>query len=452
MSKSAWKDILEQINKASQVHLTEAERDAFWVIGVSGGADSMALLHGIFSVHKKLVVAHVNYGKRAEASDLDEELVRETCKVLAIPFRSLKAPKHASGNFQASARSIRYDFFETCVQEYDAKLIVLAQHKDDQEENLIFRTLRGSNSKAILGPKVKEGNRFRPLLDLRKQDLVNGLKEQHFIWRDDVSNADSTFARNWLRNDVIPQFTERFPGWQDHLVQKAQFELESILLIEPLVRNDLKWISKDTLSISDACFDLGTPMVLRFLIHHKLNEKQCYISSQALDQVIKLMAHQKGKKIDLNEQWIAIREDKSISVCRKIEEKSTHKTIDSSLVWPKQELDDYQFDLTESLLKVRGVLSIDLDKITFPISIRNWKNGDSINPLGMTGSKLISDVITLAKVPNQIKDQILVLEDFDEVIHAVIFPPIFSKSNRSSELSKVTDQTRTVAQIKPHTI
>lgn len=449
MSKSAWNSIKIQLKKAIS-ELPNELLSQTWVVAVSGGLDSMALLHALSQEHPNLVVAHINYKKRGLESDLDEELVRNTCSELSFPFQFCVAPKLESGNFQEEARNFRYQFFKQIAEKYKAPVLVLAHHKNDSNENLLFRTLRGSYPHAILGAPVFDSWKFRPFLSLTKEELQFGMQEKGFIWREDKSNTENEFNRNWLRNFCIPELDKRFPEWDNHLREKTNLELDLLNLVAKQIKDDLVW-RNSILELSLSLFQTYSTRIILAICHLKLAERSIYVRNSALEKALELSDHQKGNKMDLKDDFVAIREEKSIVFLNKAKSESLLLiSVNEVQKWKDLNLKGYSASLENEVKKQKGIISLDADGIKFPLKIRNWKIGDRMQPLGMQGTKLISDIITLAKTPHFIKEEILVISDFDDVIHAIIFPQNFCQNNRSSESSKVNAKSQTVLQLKPN--
>lgn len=449
MSKSAWNCIEIQLKKVFS-ELPHEVLNQNWVIAVSGGLDSMALLRAVFQEHQNCLVAHINYKKRGLESDLDEELVKKTCAELNIPFQTCVAPSFDSGNFQEEARKFRYQFFEEIGKKFKAPVLVLGHHKNDSNENLLFRTLRGSYANAILGAPVWDSWKFRPFLALTKEELQLGMVEKGFTWREDKSNSENDFNRNWLRNSCIPEFDSRFPDWDKHLSEKAQLELDLLNLVSNQIKDDLVW-HDSVLELQLSLFKSYSKRIILAICHQKLAERSVYVSNSALEKAMNLSEQQKGNRMDLKGNIIAIREEQSIVFLIKSElENLISISVNEKGDWEEIKLKAYTASLQNKVEKQKGIISLDADCVKFPLKIRNWQNGDRMQPLGMQGTKLVSDIITLAKTPNYIKDEILVISGFDDVIHAIIFPQNFCQHNRISENSKIKNESQTVLQLKPN--
>ena len=173
------------------------------VVAVSGGLDSVVLLHLLHEAGYRGVVAHVNYGFRGAESDADEALVRRLADHWGWECR-VAHPLVPAGNRQDVARKLRYAFFEDVRAEIGSNAIVLAHHEDDQVETIVLKVLRGARLDACHGMKTRRGYLVRPLLHVPKSELIAYATSHDLTWRDDASNADRGYVRNQIRLDVLP--------------------------------------------------------------------------------------------------------------------------------------------------------------------------------------------------------------------------------------------------------
>lgn len=173
------------------------------MVAVSGGVDSVALLYILKNLSGlELVMAHFDHGIREESSD-DRVFVQNLAAKYELPFVSEKGglgPKTS----EATARKARYDFLRKVQENNSAKAIVTAHHQDDVLETAIINLLRGSNRKGLTSLASRPGIE-RPLLKVPKQDLISYAKGQGLIWREDATNQDKTYLRNYVRHNIVPR-------------------------------------------------------------------------------------------------------------------------------------------------------------------------------------------------------------------------------------------------------
>jgi len=194
-----------------------ASRTKRWLIGVSGGADSVALLHLMIQVgFRNLVVCHLNHDLRGRAATEDANFVRRLSGKLAVECVIARADVRgrmvARGeSLETAARNARLDFFGDCARKFRCRRILLAHHADDQAETVLWNLLRGSHGMKgmhVEQPLVTESgvklDLIRPLLGIRRAELVGWLESQGHRWREDASNAQPIAVRNRLRNEAFP--------------------------------------------------------------------------------------------------------------------------------------------------------------------------------------------------------------------------------------------------------
>jgi len=205
------------------------------LVGVSGGADSVALLRLLMEAGVRVTAVHVNHGLRGDASDEDEAFVRKLCGRLAVPLMCFRADPPADPG-EDWARRARYGFFREAAERSGIKVIALAHHRDDQAETLLMHLLRGSGLTGLTGiaaDRETEGLRIlRPLLGYSRQELRNWLRFIGQDWREDATNADPRYLRNALRRDVLPQLEQLVPGAAARLARTAELLRDEELLMQ----------------------------------------------------------------------------------------------------------------------------------------------------------------------------------------------------------------------------
>ncbi len=206
------------------------------LVGLSGGADSVCLLHFLYYLskekHFRLAALHVNHGLRGKAANADQRFCKELCQTLGIKFFAQKAavkkvarelklsPEHA-------ARKARYEVFGKTARLWGATKLALGHHQDDQAETILLNLLRGTQIKGLAGipvrrPLTSSVEIIRPLLCITREETETYLKNNHLIHITDQSNFDDKFTRNWIRGKLLPLLETKQPQIKKHLAQMAQ--------------------------------------------------------------------------------------------------------------------------------------------------------------------------------------------------------------------------------------
>jgi tRNA(Ile)-lysidine synthase len=241
-------DLVERVRKIIPRYSMLAPGDRVGV-AVSGGADSVVLLHILhrliseFAIH--LTVLHVNHCLRGNESDEDEQFVREMAGTFGLQFiGTRKAP--GPGNLEQEARRARREFFRTCREQHGIQKIALGHTRSDQAETVLYRFLRGSGTAGLAGMRaVTEDGLIRPLLDSSRTEVRAWAAREGILWREDSSNANEGFARNLLRNQVMPALTRDFnPNLEGILAGTAEVAAAEEAYwneqIEPICRKILR--------------------------------------------------------------------------------------------------------------------------------------------------------------------------------------------------------------------
>jgi tRNA(Ile)-lysidine synthase len=425
MNRSELLPIEQAVSKKVK-KLFDSHTDSTFVIGVSGGIDSLCLLHMFKRLNINASVVHINYQKRGQASHKDAELVRETARKWGFQtiVKKVDPSRAQKQNFQQWARQKRYETFRQIADEINAEGIALAHHKDDQIETVLQKMFRGAGLESWTAMDVWDGELFRPLLDVSRSQIEDYVQLFSVPYRTDESNLRSAFARNFLRNEWLVQMSDFFPGWKQNILRIPQQA--------DLYAKALSWIAKqitDDRGIRRTKFDeLHSGLQKALVLHLMKQQKQgIEVSRNSLDRLEELAKLQPGKKIELSLGFSIMRGRDHYIIKRETSEDFRPVKIERSHIHEnKLKVANLILSLEpfEGLSNVSETLYLDAKKISWPIVLRRWRSGDSFQPLGMKGHQRISDHLTNRKISPAQKKQALVVESFEETISAVIFPPI----------------------------
>lgn len=415
------------IDSFLQTKIQEVARGKTFVLGVSGGVDSMVMLHAMRKQQCPIAVVCINYKTRGTASDDDLALVSEYCTSYQIPFWGVEMDaKLASGNFQAWARNVRYEVFEKVMDETKADFICTAHHYDDQTETILMKMLQGASSRHWSGMELVDGNRFRPLLPFTKEEILAYATHENVPWRADESNATDDYARNALRNKVFPVLDEFFGGWQENLRKAA----DTGVSYHAYICAQLDEITDGAILDLEAFAKKNHTermALMAEMIARMYGEKSYQISRGAIAQLAQIpCALETGKQFILAEGCYVLR-NRNQAIFRKEDARASDHQVDIRMApseLPAHTIPLLGVHVSRELFKHPDANKLQLrwEGCLPEIRIRNWKPGDRMQPLGMQGQQKVSDLLINHKFPLHKKNEVLVVESFEEKILAIIFP------------------------------
>lgn len=371
-------------------------------VAVSGGLDSMVLLHITQQLGYTPTALHVNYHLRGEESNQDQKFIENYCTSHQIPFLINEVEladilKTEGGNLQQTAREYRYNWFREILDKDEKAVILLAHHRDDQIETFFLQAFRGAGILGLSAMPFKKDNYLRPLLNISREEILDYAQKEKIDWREDSSNASLKYNRNKLRHEFIPYMEIKIP------TLKAD-----VSLLISLFQENYSAIQNKVLPIVSKVNDSGSMSVdlIRSLNDEELNEllRQLKIPIQMRGEVKKLADAENNKRIRLEGTLFQL--VKSDDVLRLVESKGK---FDSAVL----KIETLK-DLPESFGK--NEIYLDADKVQGELTLRNWKEGDRIYPIGLSGSQLISKVLHDQKVLPELRQHIQVLCDEKDIL------------------------------------
>ncbi len=404
---------------------------------LSGGADSVFLLHFLNKYKKKFKIeigaAHLNHLLRGKDSERDEQFCKAVCFELSVPIyvyrRNVKAySKKNKISLEAAGRKIRYSFFEKISKEKGYNKIVTAHNADDNAETVLLNLIKGTGLKGISGIPVKRKNIVRPILSLTKKEILDYLEENKFEFRVDESNLTNDFERNFIRNEIVPGIIKNLNPNLFNSVLTTSLNLQRLNLwisgIVNDVKKDVSIKQKKSVFIPITLIKKYNEFIISYAVKEIIDENfSVKLESGDIKKLLSLIKKQAGKSEELSQNLIALKERNEIIV----KEKLTHKISDiyKINVGSKMKLDGKVFSIDETHI---SRIKISKDKNTEYVSaegldkdfiIRKWKPGDKFFPLGMKGTKKISDYLNDIKMNSFEKSEQLVLENCGRIIWVI---------------------------------
>ena len=396
------------------------------IVGLSGGADSVALLYILNSLGYQCVAAHCNFKLRDEESDRDESFVREFVDDFNIPaffinFETVEYAKKHNISIEMAARDLRYAWFEKIRVEQEASAIAVAHHTDDNVETLLMNLVRGTGMRGMTGIPVRNGYIIRPILCCTREEILAYLMRFNLQFVEDSTNASSDYMRNKFRNEVIPLLEEINPAVKNVLAQtidrfkgiQSEFQAYMTKLSTEIVqyKNSDLYIDIELLKLephpATVLFELIYPFgfhpdQIQDIVNHLDN-----ISGKLFMSYTHRLIKDRKKLIITK---IEIANPIEITVSEYLEEIISPIHLQFLL---QNNNSDFQVS-TQS-----NRVHIDADKLKFPLKLRTWREGDTFVPFGMNGHKKISDFFIDQKLSIHEKDKTFILVSGQDLVWVI---------------------------------
>jgi tRNA(Ile)-lysidine synthase len=403
------------------------------LVAVSGGADSVALLHVLYNLQDELdlhlEVAHLEHGIRGEEAKEDARFVRGLAERLNLPvhIKEVSVPRLRSqagrGNLEELARLERLRFFAEVARRRNLNKIATAHTQDDQAETVLMRLLRGSGRKGlggiapgqpvnVAGAESSNGvTIIRPLLGATKEELLDFLKLNGLAYRLDRSNEDTVFLRNWIRFELMPRLKERFDvGVPSRLAQTAEVLRAEEILLNALALKELEELrTKSGLRRGGL---LCQPRAMqRRMLRLWIEQARGDLRSLDFDHVEALLGliadGPPQSRLSIPGGWEVIREYETLRLA-KAAGKSKPRcyayslVIDGELALPEagMTIDCRRLSIPPAELpKDHWEAVFDRTALTEPLVVRNFRRGDRLRPLGMAGHRKVKELFIEKKAP-----------------------------------------------------
>ena len=416
------------------------------LVAVSGGIDSMVLLHILQNTGHKLSVAHCNFKLRGADADADEAFVKAYCKKhkLALHAESFKTKEVAKQNgesIQMAARRLRYEWFEALTRIHAYDYIATAHNANDVAETFFVNLSRGTGLSGLTGIKPKIGNLVRPLLFATRAEIEAYAKANRIKWREDKSNQSVKYRRNLIRHKVVPVFEKINPSFNNSIVKTiARLEQSNTVLKQFIdgALEDVITAKGDKIYIEIAQLKKLQPLGLYLfeLLHpYGFNTEQIEDIEQALQRQTGQYFIADEYELLHDRGFLIIRPKKQREVKEYTIEKGT-KAIEKPV---KLSFNVKTFTDKINLKQPANVALLDFDKLKFPLTLRRWRVGDRFQPFGMTQSKLLSDFFKDSKLSQEEKDEVWLMESGGKIAWIVGY--------RTDNRFRVTDKTNVVITI-----
>ena len=368
-------------------------RDKKLLIAISGGLDSVVLTHLFKQLEFSISLAHCNFNLRGKESDTDELFVEKLGKNLELStyIIGFDTNSYATKNklsTQLAARELRYNWFHKLVEEHQFDYVLTAHHADDNLETFIINLSRGTGLEGLTGIPAINKNVVRPLLIFSRTEIEQFAKDNAIEWREDQSNASTKYILNKIRHQILPVLKEINPSLLDSFKKTTENLQESQQIINDAVESAKK---KIVCTDDNGIFKFDISEII------KLSNPKAYLFEllkssgfTEWNDVENLLTAQPGKLVFSKTHRLL--KDRDFLFLTEI--KSDNDTSEYLIQEGDTEI-TLPFPLKLQVTSEISVLDsttvyLDLDKISFPLTIRRWKKGDYFYPIGMQGKKKLS--------------------------------------------------------------
>lgn len=458
-------NLIEEVEGFILKHAMLKKNDVV-IVGVSGGPDSICLLHILYKLKEKynltLYVAHINHCIRGVEADNDENYVKKLCEVLGIKCFVLRKnverlAREKGISSEMAGRDVRYGFFEKLRRELSANKIALAHNANDRAETILMRIIRGTGIEGLEGIKaIRDGYIVRPLIETKRNEIEDYCNSEKLEPRIDSTNLETIYSRNKIRLELIPYIQNNFnKDIITSLIRFSENVKKDSEFIEKISNEKFRLYCDNTnnkVIIKKDAFKEDESIITRIIRKAivTLTGSGYNFERKHIYDIISLQKNSTGKKINLVNKVISynnygdvelyIEEERKkdvnlqyiIPINEKVFIKELELTITTEVVIDKK----VNFINNNSLIKYFNYDKINNNKLV----VRKRKDGDSFVPLGMKGKKKLKDFFIDLKVPKEERDSIPILTVDDKIAWVV--------GLRTSEEFKVDREANKMLMIK----
>lgn len=383
--------MIEQFAQHIKTNFPFLANEPFY-IAVSGGIDSMVLVHLCAQLHLNFEVLHCNFMLRGTESEAETQFIESFCNSKGIPFHTkyFETNTIATKNkesIQITARNLRFQWFSEMIAQSQVKYVVTAHHLDDSLETVLINFSRGTGLEGLTGIPAQNGNVIRPLLPFSREEIEHFAAENQIQWREDSSNASDKYLRNKIRHSIIPLFKELNAGFLDSF----QNTVRHLQQAESLVDDATRLVYEKVVKEKENQLEIHLKPLLEFrnykaYLYQWLKE----YGFSAWNDIYDLVEAQSGKQV-FSETHVLLKDREKLIL-------SERKLSNNSEVFIIESLDTkVNIPLNISFCNVSYITETDSNCIfvneeglKFPLTIRKWQEGDYFYPVGMNGKKKLS--------------------------------------------------------------
>lgn len=423
-------------------------------VAYSGGIDSQTALNIIYKLKKELdfnlIIIHLNYNLRGEESKEDELFARNIAKKynLNIYIKEIKEGSYDKKNIQNEARKDRYEFFEELYNKNIFDYLIIAHNRDDFVETIIYRMIKGAGADIYNCLKKKNNYILRPMLDFYRTDIENYARENNLEYREDSSNKKNKYARNKIRNLIIPMLETINKKSKDNIIKFSKRIYFENAFLRKKTNNIYKKILIDKNSINiEKIKDLNKIFLNRIIVKFLSESGEIEINEKRISEIIKIIKSKKSNLILRLDNFNLIKEYNKLIIEKiKIEKKETEKN------YLKIERDGiYKF--LDKIISFKTIENKNINykeklyiKNEYPIIVRQRKNADFLISYPNGEKKLLRKIFIDSKIPLRKRNNIPIIENSNNEIIAIYLKPY--AVNRISKKNEITKKDKYIIEIE----
>ncbi|HOI31481.1 MAG: tRNA lysidine(34) synthetase TilS [Bacteroidales bacterium] len=417
------------------------------LLAISGGIDSVVLLHVLLQLDFQPVLAHCNFSLRGAESDGDEQFVKDLAqeynlKLLTKRFDTKTYATQNSISTQMAARELRYNWFSKLSEEHGFTKIVLGHHRDDQLETFFINLFRGSGITGLKAMLHSNGLLVRPLLDQGRKEIEAYAHENGLEWREDSSNQETIYLRNKIRHGLLNEIASFDQQYLRKMSESITMLQREEALYRHLLTDYFSRIRTDNVqhSVNKNIFlnhPEGLALLYEYLKSFGFNYDQARQIFDSLNQTSGKQFFSASYQLLIDRNELQIRKSNDIRPEKIFEVHANEKEIFQPI---HLEIKQYEWKSSMKINKDPSCAMLDFDQLHFPLKLRIWQQGDRFRPIGMKGSKLISDYFIDEHLSVFEKEKVwLLVNENDEIVWLV--------GHRIDDHYKITPKTRQVYQL-----
>ena len=433
--------MFQKFKKHLQTNFPFLEKSRFY-LAVSGGIDSMVLVHLFQHFHYKFELLHCNFKLRGDESNSDMRFIQDYCNENNLhlqigSFETEAIAKQTKKSIQETARDLRYNWFYKQMEENNVDFVATAHHQDDDLETFLINFSRGTGLDGLTGIPAVNDKIIRPLLPFSRAEIEQYAKENNIQWREDSSNESDKYLRNKIRHHLAPILKEINPNFLESFANTQNYLKEAQSLVNDADKIMYQEVAKNR---EDGTIEFDLKKLIQ-LPNYKgyLYQWLKKYGFTAWSDIYKLVDTQSGKQI-FSEDFTLLKDRNHLLLFPKLANEEQSFLIQKEDNQVNIPLKFTFCNVGDISITDRNCIFVDEDVLEFPLTLRNWRIGDYFYPFGMNGKKkLISKYFKDEKIAINDKSKIWILEFNNKIVWVVGY--------RADEQFKVTTNTTKILKI-----